>query len=323
MDTEQRIKIHDPQILKLAAQQLFESVQAPRNNINGNNSLFTRNTLLQFTANPIRVIACAILAVFGAAIIASFVVGGGIFTPTDPTWRAMQQRGSWRVGMDPSFPPFELLDEHGQMAGYDVELARAMAARWNLRLELVPIGFDSLLDALQTGQIDSVVSALPYDPRATQNVRYSPPYFEAGIRLVVRADSPLLSQSIVEVEQFSALLANQRLAVEWGSAGDMVGRRLQHAAATIELQPFSTPEEAVSALLTDASIDALLVDNITLSTMQGQGAAISAVGPALEANPYVIASPITAPVLQQEIADALQALSADNTLHELTAQWLR
>lgn len=270
-----------------------------------------------------RVITCAILAVFGAAIIASFVVGGGIFTPTDPTWRAMQQRGSWRVGMDPSFPPFELLDENGQMAGYDVDLARAMAARWNLRLELVPIGFDSLLDALQTGQIDSVVSALPYDPRATQNVRYSPPYFEAGIRLVVRDDSPLRGQTIAEVAQFNGLLANQRVAVEWGSAGDMVGRRLQRADATIELLPFSTPEEAVNALLADPTIDALLIDNITLLTMQGQGAAISAVGPALEANPYVIASPMTAPILQSEIADALQELEKSEKLQGLTVQWLR
>ncbi|MEZ4658253.1 MAG: transporter substrate-binding domain-containing protein [Caldilineaceae bacterium] len=265
----------------------------------------------------------AILAVFGAAVIASFAVGGGIFTPTDPSWRAMQQRGAWRVGMDPSFPPFELLDESGQMAGYDVDLAHAMAARWNLRLELVPIGFDSLLDALQTGQIDSVVSALPYDPRATQNVRYSPPYFDAGIRLAVRNDSPLAGQVIAEADQFSALLANHRVAVEWGSAGDMVGRRLQRADTTLELIPFATPEEAVNALRTDDTVDALLIDNVTLLTVQGQGAAIRAIGPALEANPYVIASPITAPILQREIADALRELEESGRLQELTAQWLR
>lgn len=284
---------------------------------------YISKNMTQFTASPIRVLTSAILAVFGAAIVASFAVGGGIFTPTDPTWRAMQQRAVWRVGMDPSFPPFELLDENGQMVGYDVELAQAMAARWGMRLELAPIGFDSLLDALQTGQVDSVVSALPYDPRNTQNVAYSPPYFEAGIRLVVRTDSDLLGWPIEEVAHFSQPLANHRVAVEWGSAGDMVGRRLQKEEATIELLPFSTPEEAVNALLDDPTVDALLIDNITLLTVQGQGAPIRPIGPALEANPYVIASPITAPILQREIATALQALEENGALQELTVQWLR
>ncbi len=93
-----------------------------------------------------------------------------------------------------------------------------MAAAWGVQVEIVPIGFDSLLDVLQAGQIDSVVSALPYDERMTKDIAYSTPYFEAGIRLMVRADSTLAG-----AEQ----LTNQTVAVEWGSMGDMIGRRLQ------------------------------------------------------------------------------------------------
>src|SRR5690606_37665238 len=99
-------------------------------------------------------------------------------------------RGTWRVGLDPSFPPFEMLDANGQIIGFDVALAQELAALWGLEVEFVSIGFDSLLDAVRTGQVDSVVSAYPYDPRLTRDVRFSTPYFEAGIRLAIRDDSP-------------------------------------------------------------------------------------------------------------------------------------
>ncbi len=109
-----------------------------------------------------------------------------LFVRQDSTWADMHARGAWRVGLDPSFPPFEDLDENGAPVGFDVDLAHALAAQWGLEAEIVPIGFDSLVDALRAGRIDSVVSALPYDPRATRDVTFSPPYFEAGVMLAVR-----------------------------------------------------------------------------------------------------------------------------------------
>ena len=137
------------------------------------------------------------------------------------------------------------------------------------------MGFDSLLDALQADQIDSVVSALPYDPRATRDVAFSTPYFEAGVRLAVRKDSALSDVLIRDAAEFDALLSNSRIAVEWGSMGDMVGRRLQRSVRSIELVPYSTPGEAVSALMDDQSISTLLIDNITLRQSQGSGSQLS------------------------------------------------
>ena len=88
----------------------------------------------------------------------------------DITWQAMQARRTWRVGMDPSFPPFESLDATGVPQGYDVELARKLAAGWGMEVEIVAIGFDSLVDALQAAKVDAIVSAYPYDARLTRDV---------------------------------------------------------------------------------------------------------------------------------------------------------
>jgi ABC-type amino acid transport substrate-binding protein len=235
-----------------------------------------------------------------------------LFFREDPTWQQMQQRGTWRVGMDPSFPPFESLDEAGKPIGYDVELAEQLAGRWGLEVEIVAIGFDSLIDALQAGKIDSIVSALPHDPRLTKDIAYSEPYFEAGVRLAVVNGSD--SETVDDLE-------GKTIAVEWGSAGDMVGRRIMRDGIDAELAKYPTPQEAVDGLLTDDDVDALLIDNVTLRGAQGAGAALHAVGPALESDPYVVAMPLRSGELQKHVAEALAALQEEGTMDKLESNW--
>ncbi len=240
-----------------------------------------------------------------------------LLTRPDRTWQTMQRSGVWRVALDPSFPPFEMLDAQGKPVGFDVDLAQALAAQWGLRVEIVALAYDSLLDALQAGRADSVISALPYDERMTQNVAYSPAYFEAGIRLVTRPGSPIHSV---------ADLAGHTLAVEWGSMGDTLARRLQREQPTLQLAQLETPEAAIYALVngeegSDNPVDALLIDNVTLRQSQGAGSALVAVGPALEANPYVIATPLRAHELQSQIAAALGQLQANGQLAALEEKW--
>ena len=230
----------------------------------------------------------------------------------DVTWQQMERRGTWRVGMDPSFPPFEQLDAEGRPAGYDVALAERLAEDWGMEVEIVAIGFDSLIDALMAGKIDSIVSALPLDPRLTKDIAYSEPYFEAGLRLAVLDGTPVQSEEALDA---------RTVAVEWGSTGDLVGRRLQRQGINLELAQFPTPQEAVDALLNEERIDALLIDNVTLRQAQAKGAPIIAVGPALESNPYAIAMPLRAGDLHKRVAESLQRLQEEGVLDELESVW--
>ena len=230
----------------------------------------------------------------------------------DSTWRTMQSTGIWRVGMDPSFPPFESLDDQGKIVGFDVALAEELATLLGVNVELIPIGFDSLLDALQTGKIDSVISALPFDERMTKDVAYSQPYFEAGIFLATRAATTI---------QGPEHLANHTVGVEWGSMGDMVGRRLQKATPSLKLQPFDTPTATIEALITGETIDAILVDHVTLRIAQVQGVPLVTVGPVLEGNPFVIAMPVTAYELQAAVEEGLAHMRTNGKLAILEERW--
>ncbi len=108
-------------------------------------------------------------------------------------------------------------------------------------VEIVTIGFDSLLDALQAAKIDAIISAYPYDERLTRDVAFSQPIL-----------TPVCSWLCARVRPSAAGVGPgraARVAVEWGSEGDMIGRQLQRDGLALELVPFETPQDAVAALV--------------------------------------------------------------------------
>ena len=64
------------------------------------------------------------------------------------------------VGMELSYPPFEMTDENNQPTGVSVEMAQALANRLGKTLRIENIPFAGLIPALKTGKIDLIISSL-------------------------------------------------------------------------------------------------------------------------------------------------------------------
>jgi ABC-type amino acid transport substrate-binding protein len=232
----------------------------------------------------------------------------------DATWDRIQREGVIRVGLDPTYPPFENDDGEGDLAGLDIDLARALAGRLGLRVEFVPIHFDGLYDALHTGRVDVLISALPFDGRQTENVLYSPPYFNTGQTIVVQATEEGITGA--------ADLGGKRLAVEWGSSGDLEARRLRREGRTVPtIQPYETASAALEALERGVA-DVALVDAVTaLTAVGGADGRLKLIGPPLTDEPYIMATRNTSPVLWDTLNRTLAGLQEDGTLSAIMDKW--
>ncbi|MCX6033176.1 MAG: ABC transporter substrate-binding protein [Chloroflexi bacterium] len=254
-------------------------------------------------------LAAALILVVLAWLLTRAMLGG-----RDATWTRIRETGVWRVGMDPSFPPFEDLDPATQRpVGFDVDLAQAIATRWGVRAEIVGVGFDQLLDAVAAHRVDSAISAHPVIPHRAKDVAFSPPYFEAGVLLAVPAGSPITGPGD---------LTGKRVAAEWGSEGDAQARLLQrqsNSSLALVLRP--SADAALAAVLAGEA-DAAVVDAVSLALFNRGGAGLVAVGEPLRRDPYVVVLPVDAPQLNGAINEALMALNADGTLAAIEAKWL-
>ncbi len=253
--------------------------------------------------------------VIGVVVVAVvWVLTRALIGERDATWERIRETGVWRVGMDPSFPPFENLDgTTGRPIGFDVDLANAIAGRWGARVEITSIGFDQLLDAVTAHRVDSALSALPVISHRAKEVAFSAPYFEAGVLLAAPPGSSITGPDG---------LAGRRLAAEWGSEGDAQARLLQRQVngnLTLVLRPSS---DAALAAVVAGEADAAAVDAVSLALFNRGGAGLGAVGEPLRRDPYVVVLPVDAPQLGAAINAALAALDADGTLAQLRARWL-
>ncbi|MFQ5592735.1 MAG: substrate-binding periplasmic protein [Anaerolineae bacterium] len=252
----------------------------------------------------------------GLATLAVVVLSlrGVISRQEDETWARIQQAGVMRVGLDPSFPPFEV-DNAGQIAGYDVDLAHALAERWGVTVQLVPIHFDGLIDGLLTEQYDAIISAYPYDPRLTKDVAYSEPYFNAGQVLVVREEEAIIAGV--------GDLAGRRLAVEWGSGGDVEARRMTKRVDGLEIVPFETSMAALDGLRAGLA-DAALVDAVSAWGYIGQpGGSVHVVGEPLTDERYIIVVRPDSRRLLKEIDSALIDFRQGGMFELLRARWFQ
>ena len=93
----------------------------------------------------------------------------------------IRDAGVLRVAIEPYFPPQEFIDpslpEGEQIVGPDVELARLIAERMGVKLQLVPMDFSLVLTSVNDGDCDLAISALMYTPGRAVTNTFSKGYY--------------------------------------------------------------------------------------------------------------------------------------------------
>lgn len=258
------------------------------------------------------------LALFGLVVLAYFAFVYLVPQPPpkpDETWTRIQTERVVRIGIDPSSPPFIADDGKGNLSGFDVALANALANEWGVKIQYVYTGYDGLYDALNAKQFDMVLSALLYNPSKTQDVSFSQSYFNGGPVLVARGDDAKTTGL--------ASLQGTTVAVELGSNGDTVARKWQKR-YSLSILESNSASEALRALQ-KGEASAAIVDPITFYDFQRAEADTGAkdwriVGAPLASESYVIAVRRDTPTLLAEINAAIDELRSEGKLEEMQKQ---
>jgi polar amino acid transport system substrate-binding protein len=232
------------------------------------------------------------------------------------TWERIERDGVLRIGLDPTYPPFEVTSET-TVVGLDVDLANALAGELGLRSEFVYFGYDGLYDALATEQVDVLISALVIVPGRTRDFAYSEPYFNAGEILIIPAESGDISGM--------ADLNGRLLAVELGAQGHVEGTQWTKRLVDLTIQPYGSAKEALTAV-SSGQADAALVDNIGgrlyLSEQPTEQVPLKIVSPPVTVEPYALVVRIEDEMLLEKINEALDSLTSSGQLDLIIQRWL-
>ena len=101
---------------------------------------------------------------------------------------AVQEAGKIVVGTSADYPPFESIDEDGNMVGFDIDLMNEIGARMGVEVEIQDMPFDSLIAAVQEGKIDASIAAFNYTEERDEVVDFTDAYYYAEDGLLVAED---------------------------------------------------------------------------------------------------------------------------------------
>ncbi len=154
------------------------------------------------------------------------------------------------VGTNTPFPPFEYV-ENGVVTGFDIEVIRALAQKAGYDdIEVKDMAFDSLITALQQGQIDAIAAGMTITPERQEQVSFTDPYWEADQSILVTQDS-FNPQGIAD-------LAGKTVGVQTGTTGAILAE--ENNATLREIKYYDTFLLAVLDL-TNGRVDAVIVDS--------------------------------------------------------------
>ncbi|ANC70666.1 ABC transporter substrate-binding protein [Deinococcus radiodurans] len=103
----------------------------------------------------------------------------------------VKKKGTLVLGTDPTFAPFEFKGSDGQVQGFDIDIARAVAHDLGVRLEIRPVGFGALMpQAVTSGRVDVAMSGITITPERATVVTFSQPYYRSAQVFIVRSGNP-------------------------------------------------------------------------------------------------------------------------------------
>lgn len=119
-----------------------------------------------------------------------------------------------RVGMELSYPPFEMVNPEGQPAGISVDIANALGSFLDREVIIENISFIGLIPALKSHKVDLIISSMTITPERKRAFDFSDPYLETGLCLLINAEATI--NSIADVNNETCTIV-----VKSGTSGEV------------------------------------------------------------------------------------------------------
>ena len=134
------------------------------------------------------------------------------------------------VGMECDYAPFNwttndsssgvAINEVDYADGYDVRIAKKIAEALGKELVVKKYDWDSLIIALNAGDIDAIIAGMTDTPERRESVDFTSPYYESDMVIIVKKDSNLVD--IEDIQELSGCKVLGQLNTIYDSCIDQI-----------------------------------------------------------------------------------------------------
>jgi polar amino acid transport system substrate-binding protein len=263
-----------------------------------------------------------IALVLAVAMIASVAVlaGCGKSNNSNDAAKATEAPKAAKLTMatNATFPPYEY-KEGEEFAGIDVEIAKAIADKLGMELEIADIEFDSIITGVQTGKYDMGMAGMSVTDERKQSVDFSDSY-ATGIQAVIVKEG----SEIKTADDLLAKDTSYKVGVQLSTTGDMyIGDDYKDAGKDESLiTRFQSGNDAVTALAS-GKVDAVVIDNEPAKSYVASTKGLQILDSKYAEEDYAICFAKNNTELKDKVNAALKELIADGTVKGIIDKYIK
>lgn len=221
----------------------------------------------------------------------------------------VKQRGTLKVALEGTYPPFNF-KENNQLAGFEVELANALAAKLGVKAEFATSEWSAILAGLQAGKYDVVINQVGITDKRRETFDFSEPYTISSPQLIVRKNEQRVFKSLDD-------LKGKKLGLGQGTNYADIARKV----GGIDIKTYPGAQEYLQDLAL-GRIDAALNDSLLIPYIVKQTKLPLQPGaPVGELEKSGIPFAKNNPKFKAAIDKALADLQADGSFARISHKW--
>jgi cystine transport system substrate-binding protein len=222
----------------------------------------------------------------------------------------VKQRGTLQIGLEGTYPPFDSKDSKGELVGYDVDVAKAVAAKLGVKPVFVTTEWSGIIAGLKAGKYDVIVNQVGITPQRKESLDFSQPYTYSAAQLIQRKNDTRAFKSLDD-------LKGHKVGVSLGSNYNDMAK----AVAGVQVATYPGAPEELSDLAA-GRIDAALNDHLMLAYLLKTAPLPLRTG-AIVGDPSEMGIPFNKgnPQFAQALDGAISALKKDGTLAKISQKW--
>jgi len=210
-----------------------------------------------------------------------------------------------RLGTEGAYPPYNFLNDAGEVDGFERALGDELCTRAELTCEWVTNDWDSIIPNLVSGNYDVIIAGMSITEERDEVIDFSDPYTQPDPSAYVA-----LSEGI-DVE--NGVISAQAGTIQASHVASMEGATLLE---------FATPDETIAAVK-NGEADAALADKAFLEPIATSDAEVMFVG-----DDILLGGGIGLGIresdgeLREQFNEAIQSMKDDGSLNALIEEWL-
>lgn len=222
-----------------------------------------------------------------------------------------------RIGTEGAYPPFNFYKADGQLAGFDIDISKAICAQMKRDCEFVAQDWDGIIPALLANKYDVVVASMFITEKRKEQVAFSMPYQASAMTFV--ADKYAALTSVTPESMKGKIIGAQ------GSTTQAEFLLANYPESDVRLYP---TQDAVNLDLASGRIDAQAGDIMPMTDWlkTSEGACCEKVGPLITDSAYVgdgvgMALRKEDVTLRKDINQALATIIANGTYQKINDKY--